>query len=171
MKKDKKTKFMILLPLYAMYGLVTETVATALGGSLVGINGWHELTLMGHVSLWMSLVYFLAFPILNWLNDKQDFYKLPMIIQTLVGGFVIGMVELSSGIVLNLALGLNCWSYANEFANILGQVCLKNYIWFTLSYPLAIFLIDKTEYYVCEEHDEKLNYRFWDNYIDLITFK
>lgn len=171
--KGKKEKIIVILIIFAMFGLITEVISTAFGGSLSEIKDWHYWTLMGHVSLWMCFVYIMAFPLLNKLNDIPKFYKLPMIVQTIIGGFIIGLIEFSWGFLLIKILGLNCWNYSNEMFNIMGLVCLRNYLWFTLAYPLVIFLVDNTQWYIYREYEKEdiLHYNILDNYKKMIMFK
>jgi len=163
-----KDKFIITIIMYILFGLTTEVVFTAIGGNLSGSFGWTRMTMMGHVSLWMSFVYALAFPIINKLNDIIAYYTKPMWIQTIVGGCVIAIVEFISGYILNIIFKLNCWHYYQY--DLMGQICLQNFIWFTIAIPFVIFLIDKTEW-VLYRQDEKLNYGFLHNYWLLITGK
>lgn len=171
--KNKKEKFIVTLIMFAMFGLLSEIVFTAIGGNLSGVRDWHGLTLMGHVSIWMSFVYITAFPTLNKLNDIEWFWHKPMLFQTIIGGFVIGIFEFVWGLILIKLFGLNCWNYILEPFNIMGLVCLRNYIFFTLSYPLAIFIIDNVQWYIYreEEKEDVLHYNILENYKKLITFK
>lgn len=164
-----KTNF-IKLYMYVTFGFMTEIIFTAIGGHLVGVLDFTYLSLIGKISLWMAPVYVLAFPLLNKFNDSKWACSKPMWLQTLIGGFIIGLIEFSFGFIFNVLLGFNCWDYSHKFMNILGQVCLQNYILFTLAYPMAIWLIDKTEW-VIDRTREELNYGITKNYMKLFTLK
>ncbi|SHH64820.1 Putative ABC-transporter type IV [Sporobacter termitidis DSM 10068] len=54
----------------------------------------------------------------------------------IMGGAVITTVEFVTGIVVNIVLGWNVWSYANSWANLFGQICLLfSLLWVGLSIP------------------------------------
>lgn len=70
----------------------------------------------------------------------------------------ITIIELTSGMVINIWLRLNVWDYSNLPFNILGQICLPfSIIWFFLSF-VAILLDDWARYLFFGE--EKPHYRF-----------
>ena len=169
----QKEKLIVTLILYAMIGWVVEVFATSIGGNNIGLKDWHYWTLMGNTSLWMMPVYVFGIGMIEYLNDQKWYYQSKMIWQTLIGGFCIGLVELISGIIINLWIGINAWSYFHEYGHILGQVCIKNFILFSLSVPLCIFLTDRIEWYLYrnEEDKELLVYSLFSIYKDLFTFK
>ena len=74
--------------------------------------------------------------------------KLPVSspVKWLICGGMITCVELVSGVILNLWLKQDLWSYANQPFNLFGQVCpLFSLLWVLLSIPGTGFcsLIDK----------------------------
>ena len=55
----------------------------------------------------------------------------------LLGAAFITLAELITGCIVNLALGLNVWSYYHMPLNLLGQICLPfSVLWFLLCFPL-----------------------------------
>ncbi len=59
----------------------------------------------------------------------------------IMGGAVITTVEFLAGIVVNIILAWNVWSYSNRWANLFGQICvLYTLIWTLLSIP-GIYLM------------------------------
>ena len=61
---------------------------------------------------------------------------LPLWSKWLVSAAMISGIELISGIVLNVVLGLGVWDYSSNAYNIAGQVCpLFSLIWLGLSVP------------------------------------
>ena len=159
----------MLIPLFvcSFLGLIIEIFHRAMTGALVGFNGLKYVSFAGWTSIWMLPVYFIGFGLILILNDLERYYKLPIWFQTLFGGFLIGLVELLSGILLNIIFKLNVWYYPN--LSILHQVTLSNYILFTLAVPFAIWFIDLVDGLI-NDRDE-LIYHVLDNYRDLIRGK
>ena len=92
----------------------------------------------------MFLVGGLCFVIVGLINEITP--TMPFVHQMLLSAVCITFIEFVSGCVLNLYLGLNIWDYTDEFANVLGQICLKHTIyWFLLS-AVAILLDDRIRY-------------------------
>ncbi len=81
-----------------------------------------------------------------------------IISQMAISALIITTVELITGVIVNLWLGLNVWDYSKQPYNLLGQICLLyTNIWFFLSLP-AILLDDYLRYYLMKE--EKPHYKF-----------
>lgn len=79
------------------------------------------------------------------LNDYPKFYNRKMWIQCLFGTIIVLIIEFTSGLILNVWLNLNIWSYDGKFGNIYGQVCIPMAIlWFFLI-PFGIYIDD----YLC----------------------
>lgn len=54
----------------------------------------------------------------------------------IMGGAVITTVEFVTGIIVNLLLGWNVWSYSGNWCNLFGQICLLfAFLWMLLSVP------------------------------------
>ncbi len=54
----------------------------------------------------------------------------------LLGSAAITAIEFVGGLIVNIWLGWNVWSYSQRFLNLLGQVCpLFTLIWFLLCIP------------------------------------
>lgn len=100
-----------------------------------------ELLARGFSHWTMFLVGGLCFVIVGLINEITP--AMPFVHQMLLSAACITLIEFVSGCVLNLYFGLNIWDYSDEFANILGQICLKHTIyWFLLS-AVAILLDDR----------------------------
>lgn len=71
----------------------------------------------------------------------------------IVGSFVITLIELICGCIVNLWLHMNIWDYSQNHFNFLGQICLFNsFIWAILSLPIC---------FVCEVFkNTKFNFKF-----------
>ena len=60
-----------------------------------------------------------------------------------LGSVLITIVELFTGIVVNLWMRWNVWDYSGQWMNFPGQVCpLFSFFWFVLTFPL-LFLSNR----------------------------
>lgn len=67
-------------------------------------------------------------------------------LQCLIGSIIITLLELITGIIVNIILKWNIWDYSDLLFNIMGQICLPfSLIWFVLS-GLIIVLDDFIRY-------------------------
>lgn len=83
----------------------------------------------------------LCFVLIGLLNETKQF-KLPLLLQMFISSIIITILELITGLIVNIWLKLNVWDYSNLPYNYFGQVCiLYTVIWFFLSLP-AILLND-----------------------------
>ncbi len=58
---------------------------------------------------------------------------------------IITLVELISGIILNLRLNMAIWDYSDRFMNVLGQICpLYSFFWYLLSLA-TLFVMQYTK--------------------------
>lgn len=100
------------------------------------------------------------------LNQYEEYFRLPVWLQCLIGTAVTLMVELIAGCVLNIGLGLGIWDYSHLPLNILGQICLPFALaWFILM-PFAIWIEDRLRWGFGWNGKR---YPIWQNYRDLIT--
>ena len=61
---------------------------------------------------------------------------IPLWSKWLISAVSISTVELFSGLILNVVLGMGVWDYSSNAYNVLGQVCpLFSLIWLGLSVP------------------------------------
>ncbi|MGM9665951.1 MAG: hypothetical protein ACI3XX_05385 [Eubacteriales bacterium] len=57
------------------------------------------------------------------------------LIRCALGAFCITLLELGSGIIINIFLGMRVWDYSARPFNFLGQICLLYcFLWFLLSF-------------------------------------
>jgi len=130
-----KIKHKFIIPFIVMGGiyLVIELVFRASMGSLVGINDFKYLSMIGYTSFWMFLVGGLFGVLIGQLNERPSFYTKKIIYQCIIGTLIVLSFELVSGILFNIILDLNLWTYSDTPFNILGQICLLFGIaWFLL---------------------------------------
>ena len=48
---------------------------------------------------------------------------MPLLPQCVLGAVIITVIELLTGLFLNVYLGLNVWDYSNQPFNFMGQIC------------------------------------------------
>lgn len=115
----------------------STTAASVLLHSVLGIIG--GITYMGIETLWrghshwtMGVIGGLCFVLIGLLDEWQE--HPPLLLQMIQGMCIVTAIELVSGVVLNIILGLGIWDYSNMPGNILGQVCPQFMAaWFFLS--------------------------------------
>ena len=79
-----------------------------------------------------------VFIILYYVNSKNE--NAPLWQKAFVGAFIITMIELAVGSVVNLWLDWNVWDYSGYSYNFLGQICLAfTALWFLLCIPISFF--------------------------------
>ncbi len=114
-----------------------------------------ELLFRGRTHISMFFLGGVCFISVGAINEVLS-WETPLVIQMLIGGAIITLLEFISGCILNLLLGLNVWDYSNMYGNVLGQICLLfSFIWMMLS-GVAIILDDWIRYYFFGE--EKPHY-------------
>lgn len=77
------------------------------------------------------------------INQIPRFFKLPVFIQSIIGTVIVLAVELCSGLLLNVVLGLGIWDYSDMWGNLYGQVCVQFAFLWLLLMPFAIWLEDR----------------------------
>lgn len=146
-----KNKFIHFIVFGSIY-MNIEIIDRAFNGSLVGYNGIKSLSLIGYTSLWMFLVGGLCGVLIGCLNEHSNvFGSLKIWQQILIGGTLITLAELFSGIFFNLHLNLHLWDYSNLKYNFMGQICLQNCIWWYVLPLIIIWLDDVLSCYFYEE--------------------
>ncbi len=59
-----------------------------------------------------------------------------------MGAFIISTIEFVTGVIVNILLGLNVWSYSHHRFSLMGQICLLfSFLWFLLCIP-AVWLCE-----------------------------
>lgn len=117
-----------------------------------------ELCFRGHTHWTMYVAGGVCFLLCGGLNEYFA-WDIPVTIQMLTCGFIITVVELICGLVLNIWLHLDIWDYSQLPGNLLGQICPQ----FTLAWigvsAIAIILDDYIRYWFFGE--EKPRYRIF----------
>ena len=92
-------------------------------------------------------------------------WDLSIIKQSIIGACLVTIIELLSGMVLNVWLCLDIWDYSNLPFNIYGQICLPFFFaWMVLS-CVAIVIDDYLRYWLFDE--EKPHYVLFEHHQNL----
>lgn len=110
-----------------------------------------EIIWRGYTHVTMFVLGGVLFIVLGALNENLLEWDTPLFIQGLIGAVVVTSAELISGIVLNLWLGMNVWSYSDIPFNFMGQICLPfSLLWVPVSMA-AIVLDDYIRFWLFGE--------------------
>lgn len=92
-----------------------------------------ELLWRGYSHPSMFVVGGCCFVLIGGVNNFLP-WELGLVWQALIGAAAVTIVELISGLMLNLWLGLGVWDYSNVPYNFMGQICLVfSLAWVVLS--------------------------------------
>ncbi len=111
------------------------TLVFLIGGTGYGLC---ELLWRGYTHPTMFLLGGVCFLCLYAGNKR--YFSLPFAVRCICGGVVITSLELVTGYVVNILLGMNVWDYSDMPLNLYGQVCPRFLLaWMLLCVP-ALFL-------------------------------
>lgn len=109
-----------------------------------------EMAWRGHSHWTMAVLGGVCFVLIGEINEFIP-WNMPLVLQGAIGSGIVTLLELVSGIVLNLWLGLGIWDYSNMPFNFLGQICLPfSLLWVALS-VVAVILDDWLRYWLFGE--------------------
>lgn len=80
-----------------------------------------ELLYRGHTHYSMFIVGGICGVLIGLINDNTP--DMPLLPQCILGTVIITIIELLTGLFLNVYLGLNVWNYSNQPFNFMGQIC------------------------------------------------
>ena len=80
-----------------------------------------ELLYRGHTHYSMFVVGGICGVLIGLINDNTP--DMPLLPQCVLGAVIITIIELLTGLFLNVYLGLNVWDYSNQPFNFMGQIC------------------------------------------------
>ena len=80
-----------------------------------------ELLYRGHSHYSMFIVGGICGVLIGLINDNTP--DMPLLPQCVLGAVIITIIELLTGLFLNVYLGLNVWDYSNQPFNFMGQIC------------------------------------------------
>lgn len=120
--------------------------------------GGIEIIFRGYSHISMMIAGGICFILIGLINEVYP-KEISFIKQMAISSAIITVVELLTGLIVNVWLDLNVWDYSDHSFNFMGQICiLYIFIWFLLS-PVAIILDDYLRYYVLDE--EKPHYKIF----------
>ena len=109
-----------------------------------------EMAWRGHSHWTMAVLGGVCFVLIGDINEFIP-WNMPLILQGAIGSGIVTVLELVSGIILNLWLSLGIWDYSNMPFNLLGQICLPfTLLWVALSI-VAVALDDWLRYWLFGE--------------------
>jgi len=101
-----------------------------------------------------AIAFLLIGGINNWLP-----WKMPFLLQAVIGAVLVTTVELIFGLIFNVWLGYAFWDYSHLPLNLFGQICaLYGLLWVPLS-ALGIVLDDYLRWLLWR--DEKPRYKLF----------
>lgn len=104
-----------------------------------------EMAWRGHSHWTMAVLGGVCFVLIGDINEFIP-WNMPLVLQGAIGSGIVTLLELVSGIILNLWLGLGIWDYSDMPFNFLGQICLPfSLLWVALS-VVAVILDDWLRY-------------------------
>ena len=116
-----------------------------------------EILFRGYTHYSMFILGGICFICLGLINELLS-WETPLVLQMLIGGAIITVLELVTGCIVNLWLGWNVWDYSDLPYNFLGQISLFSSIgWIGLSL-VGIVLDDYLRYWLF--HEEKPRYKW-----------
>ena len=116
-----------------------------------------EILWRGYTHWTMGVLGGICFICLGRINEILS-WETPLVLQMLIGGTIITVLEFITGCIVNLWLGWNVWDYSNLPYNLLGQISLFSSIgWIGLSL-VGIVLDDFIRWKFFDE--EKPHYRW-----------
>ena len=147
----------ILLGISYIFIEVAFTAITSLKFSLIGIT-----------SLWMFLVGGMLGTVLGKINEIDIFENLSHFYTVLLGGFIITLTELVTGLIFNKWLGFNIWDYSNNPLNFLGQIDIIHSICWLILTPFVFWLDDLIKYYIMNSPKPPNLYKYYIRNIKLL---
>lgn len=159
-----KKNIILLLSTGCVY-LLMELANRWFSGSLIGFEGQTRMSLTGWTSFWMLPIGGLCGLIAGQMNEWVWSRKLRNIFQVFIAAFFVLVIEFTTGVILNVWLGLSVWDYSEMKFNLLGQICLKNGLMFLLIMPLSFWIDDVIRYYRFNEGEKTDLYKYYLNTI------
>lgn len=135
--------------------ITTKYLSLGVIGSIVYMS--LEILWRGYTHWTMGVLGGICFICLGLINEILS-WETPLVLQMLIGGTIITVLEFITGCIVNLWLGWNVWDYSDLPYNLLGQISLFSSIgWVGLSL-VGIVLDDFIRWKFFDE--EKPHYRW-----------
>ena len=129
--------------LYIIAYIFKEIVLFSIGGFIYVLI---EYFWRGYSHPTMFIVGGLCFAIIGLLNELFT-ESMSLLTQSIIGSVIVTIIELISGYIINIRLGLNVWDYSELPLNIMGQVCLPFALLWVILSAVSVVVDD-----LCREH-------------------
>lgn len=117
--------------------LCRDAILFCIGGGLYSLI---EMTARGRSHWSMALLGGTCFLLIGLINERF-LRDLGLVWQMLLGSGIITVLELATGLLVNVRLGWEVWDYSNMPFNLWGQICLPySLLWTVIS--LGAVLLD-----------------------------
>lgn len=128
--------------------IITKYLLLGIIGSIIYMS--LEILWRGYTHWTMGVLGGICFIFLGLINELLS-WETPLILQMLIGGIIITILEFITGCIVNLWLGWNVWDYSNLPLNLLGQICLPfSILWYFIS-AIGIIIDDYIRYIYFDE--------------------
>lgn len=117
-----------------------------------------ELLYRNETYIQMYVLGGLCFLICGLLNEIYE-WDLGLIKQVLIGTIIVTFLEFATGMIFNVWLGMNMWSYHDLPFNLYGQIALPFVGAWMILVLIAILIDDQIRYRFFDE--EKPRYKLW----------
>lgn len=109
-----------------------------------------EILWRGYSHVSMFLLGGTCFVLLGLINEFLS-WNMGLLWQSLIGAGIVTLLELITGLIVNIHLGLNVWDYSNLPLNFMGQISVVyGLLWIPLSCA-AIVLDDYIRFWLFNE--------------------
>ncbi len=116
-----------------------------------------EIGMRGYSHWTMFVLGGICFIVIGGINEIIP-WNMPLLLQMIIGGLSITVLEYIAGFIVNIRLGWNIWDYSNLPYNLHGQISLQfSLLWVVISL-IAILADDYLRYFLFGE--EKPVYNF-----------
>ena len=113
------------------FKIITKYLFLGAIGSIIYMS--LEILWRGYTHWTMGILGGICFICLGLINEILS-WETPLVLQMLIGGTIITVLEFITGCIVNLWLGWNVWDYSELPHNLLGQISLFSSIgWIGLS--------------------------------------
>ena len=128
--------------------IITKYLFLGVIGSIIYMS--LEILWRGYTHWTMGVLGGICFICLGLINELLS-WETPLVLQMLIGGAIITILEFITGCIVNLWLGWNIWDYSNLPLNLLGQICLPfSILWYFIS-AIGIVIDDYIRYIYFDE--------------------
>lgn len=96
-----------------------------------------EILYRGHTHFTMVILGGICAVVIHLQNKLLP--HLPFYLKMIIAGASITLLELLTGIIVNVVFSLDVWDYSDRALNLLGQICpLYSFFWIIISIPALL---------------------------------